>query len=140
MERVFLDSNILFSAAYRSSPATRVHTLWRLPDVALILSPYVFEEVRRNLETEEQRTRLNQLLGQMVMIAPSIDPVALPRDIRLPEKDVPILQHAIEARADYLLTGDQTHFGPYYHQTIEGVRISSLRDYLESRDTSGNPE
>ena len=38
---------------------------------------------------------------------------------------MPILLAAIEARADYLLTGDFRHFGPYFGKKIEGVTIIS---------------
>ena len=63
MDRVFLDANILFSAAYR--PTSRLLQLWSLPDVELLTSPYAVEEARRNLDLLEQKIRLDILLTQV---------------------------------------------------------------------------
>ena len=53
--------------------------------------------------------------------------------MRLPTKDVPILLAAIEASANYLLTGDLEHFGSYFGQSVSGVHILRPRDYLAQR-------
>ena len=58
----------------------------------------------------------------------------LPRGITLPEKDVPILLAAIEARCTYLLTGDVRHFGPYLGKKIGGIQIALPAQYLRLRD------
>ena len=57
----------------------------------------------------------------------------LPAHVRLPAKDVPILMAAIEASANYLLTGDRDHFGAYFDKSIEGVRILRPAAYLNLR-------
>lgn len=57
----------------------------------------------------------------------------LPPEILLPEKDVPMMLAAIEARATHLLTGDLRHFGPYFGKKISGVLIVSPGDYLKDR-------
>jgi len=57
----------------------------------------------------------------------------IPQGISLPEKDVPILLAAIEARCTHLLTGDVRHFGPYFGNTIEGVSIILPGNYLRNR-------
>ena len=56
MATVFLDANVLFSAAYR--PDAGLLRLWELADVVLISSDYAVEEARRNLDTPEQLERL----------------------------------------------------------------------------------
>ena len=53
----------------------------------------------------------------------------LPRGIRLPEKDLPILLAAIDGEATHLLTGDWEHFGPYSRQEIAGVLILPPAEY-----------
>lgn len=120
LTRVFLDANVLFSAAYRiDAPLIR---LWTTEHVIVITSAYAAAEASRNLPDETQRTRLNLLLARTAMRDVHNVP-DLPEHIVLPEKDRPILQAAIAARAVFLLTGDRTHFGPYYERTIEGVTI-----------------
>lgn len=127
MDRVFLDANVLFSAAYK--PDARVSKLWKLTDVMLCSSRYALEEARRNLTSENHYHRLRQLETQVQVF--EARPTSAPPNIRLPEKDVPILLAAIEARADYLLTGDFAHFGRYFGKVVEGVTIIPPARYLE---------
>ncbi len=48
-------------------------------------------------------------------------------DVKLADKDRPILCGAIAARADYLLTGDKRDFGHLFGRTISGVKIVSVQ-------------
>jgi predicted nucleic acid-binding protein len=129
MDRLFLDANVLFSAAYRPDP--KLLQLWKLKNVALFSSHYALEEARINLAGEDQRMRLNKLSRTIHLLEASR--AILPRGISLPEKDVPILAAAIEAEATHLLTGDLKHFGPYLGKKIEGVAIILPGDYLHMR-------
>jgi uncharacterized protein len=129
MDRLFLDANVLFSAAYR--PAAGLLRLWKLRDVILCSSRYAFEEARINLAEEDQRRRLARLSEKIQLHDAARR--ELPRGISLPEKDVPILLAAVEARCTHLLTGDVRHFGPYFGRKIEGVAIALPGEYLKSR-------
>lgn len=40
---------------------------------------------------------------------------------------------AIQASANYLLTGDRDHFGAYFDKRIEGVRVLRPAGYLSLR-------
>jgi predicted nucleic acid-binding protein len=131
MDRLFLDANILFSAAYRTAPG--LVQLWKLRDVTLCSSRYALEEARINLSEENQRRRLSRLSEKLQLFEAAAR--ELPRAISLPEKDVPILLAAIEARCTHLLTGDVRHFGPYFGKKIEGVAIVVPGAYLRNRGT-----
>ena len=48
----------------------------------------------------------------------------------LPPDDQVIFLAAMAARATHLLTGDRTHFGPYYGRTVAGVLIVPPSVYL----------
>ena len=61
------------------------------------------------LNNEVQRTRLVRLAGKVQLF--DAGKHELPEGVSLPEKDVPILLAAIEARATHLLTGDLRHCG-----------------------------
>ncbi len=128
VDRLFLDANVLFSAAYR--PEAGLRRLWELTDVELITSAYAVEEARRNLETPAQRTSLNELLDAVKILAVSPGTLSLPLAIDLPENDRPILAAAIGARSTHLVTGDVKAFGKYYGQMVEGVLILPLAVYL----------
>lgn len=130
MDRVFLDANVLFSAAYRES--TGLRRLWELEGVQLVTSTYAIEEARRNLPEGEPQSRLQTLLAAVQPSAEVADR-PLPALVELPAKDRPILLAAIHAGATHLLTGDVTHFGPYFGQTVEGVQILRPAEYLQTR-------
>jgi predicted nucleic acid-binding protein len=102
MDRVFLDANVLFAAAWRRDSALR--RLWDLENVDLLSSSYAIDEARRNLKTPVQRGRLTRLLRRVRLVEPVH--FTLPRGIQLPEKDYPILLAAIDGEATHLLTGD----------------------------------
>ena len=130
--QIFLDANVLFSAAYRHDAGLR--RLWTLPGVRLITSVYAAEEARRNLSNPKQRSDLEELLGSVEVV-----PTASPKDhpllsaLELPDKDRPILLAAIGVGATHLLSGDFRHFGPHYGKRIEGVLVLSPGEYLSSR-------
>ncbi len=131
MDKVFLDANVLFSAAYR--PASRLSVLWKMANVALISSAYAAEEARRNLTQEDQRVRLSGLLRKIIVLPVVLANDPLPEIAALPEKDQPILQAAIHGRATHLLTGDFKDFGQYFGQTIRGVLILPPAEYLRKK-------
>jgi predicted nucleic acid-binding protein len=129
MHRLFLDANVLFSAAYH--PNAGLRQLWKLKRAVLCSSRYALEEARINLAEEEQRTRLIAL-SRKLHLYDAAQP-SLPRGVLLPEKDTPILLAAISARATHLLTGDLRHFGPYLGKKIEGITVLLPGDYLRLR-------
>ena len=129
MSVVFLDANVLFSAAYRADAG--LLRLWKLPKVRLISSDYAVLEARRNLATPQQRKRLEKLISGMELVG-TVPEAGLPRSIELPEKDRPILLAAISAGATHLLTGDFTHFGKLYGSRVGGVLVLSPSEFLRA--------
>ncbi|MGH9320676.1 MAG: PIN domain-containing protein [Vicinamibacteria bacterium] len=126
MHRLFLDANVLFSAAYREdSPLMR---LWHRRGVALLTSAYAQVEAERHLD-ESQRLRLKELINgvRLVPDAPSYD---LPKELSLRGKDVPIVAAAMAAGATHLITGDRRDFGRYYGKRLGEVLVLPPRDYL----------
>ncbi len=129
MELLFLDANILFSAAYRENAG--ITKFWKLPSVKLITSQYAVEEAKRNLN-QIQVTRLTSLMKQVDVYTECDNEVRIPRNIILRKKDRPILAAAIEAEASYLITGDLRDFGCLYGHCILGVTILAPSVYLKS--------
>ena len=128
VDRIFLDANILFSVAYGSPGLNLLWQSARQKRCMLFASNFVVEEAKRNLFHPEQKKRLEDYLSE-VRVVPEVDPT-LPCPIELPEKDRPVLMAAISVKVDYLMTGDSTHFGKYFGQTVNGVKICRPRDYL----------
>lgn len=129
-DRLFLDANVLFSAAYRD--AAGIQRLWDLPDVELLTSTYAVDEARRNLSTSDQRKRLDSLLKRLNIHSAGTLEKALRGDIELREKDWPILSGAVLSEATHLITGDVRDFGPYFGKTILGVLVLPPSAYLRS--------
>jgi len=127
VDRVFLDANVLFSAAYQ--PRAGLHRLWKLSGLALLTSSYALEEARRNLDEAQQRDRLASHMAS-VEIVPEALGSPLPPGTKLAEKDAPILLAAIEARATHLLTGDVRDFGRYFGKRLGGVLVLTPGEYL----------
>lgn len=129
MDRLFLDANVLFSAAYR--PNAGLLRFWHLPEVELCTSRYALEEARINLAEDAQLRRLEKLSDKLNLFDPSSrEP---PRGVTLPEKDIPILLAAIEARCTHLITGDLRHFGSHFGKKLAGVLVLPPADYLRLR-------
>lgn len=131
MHRVFLDANVLFSAAYRTD--TRLRNLWNLTGIELLTSNYAVEEARRNLGTPRRRSELENLLANVKMVADTIpdESPTLPEP-GLPDKDLPIIMAAVGAGATHLLTGDFKHFGFLYGRAIENTIVLTPAVYLHS--------
>jgi predicted nucleic acid-binding protein len=132
LDRIFLDANVLFSAAYLENSG--LGRLWQLEDAELLSSAYAVEEARRNLALSRQPAlaRLERLTPKLTLINPPGD-LKLPVGVRLDSKDRPILLAAIHGNADFLLTGDGRHFGRLYGKRIEGVMVLRPVQYFERR-------
>ena len=126
--RIFLDANILFSAA-KSAGAIRqlLHDLHTDHHV-LVADEYVAAEARRNIDakaTGDAAQYLQALLMQ-IEVSPVLYPaMAQSAVLWLPEKDRPVLMAAMALKCDALITGDRTHFGPGYGKTFDGVTLYS---------------
>jgi uncharacterized protein len=129
LHRLFLDANVLFSAAY--SPNSGLAQFWKLSDVTLCSSRYAVEEARINLATAAQRERLRSLATRLELID-AVEPfTTLVDEISLPEKDRPILLAAVAARATHLVTGDLRHFGSFFGKSVRGILIVTPAGYLK---------
>ena len=131
-DRLFLDANVLFSAAYRER--SRLLKLWDVPEAQVITSRYAAAEARRNLSTRKQQTRLEAIPGKTELIDES-DRGTVDDEERLPDKDRPILRAAVLGKATHLITGDFSHFGRFFGEPLQGVIIMPPADYLRSRKT-----
>jgi predicted nucleic acid-binding protein len=125
--RVFLDSNVMYSASL--DEGSSFLAFWRFRGVSVVVSNYVVVEVARNLRVSGHAARFETLL-ERTQIVSDADARLIPPEIRLVAKDQPILAAAIAARVDYLVTGDRRHFGELYGRAVSGVRVIAPADFL----------
>jgi predicted nucleic acid-binding protein len=126
--RVYLDSNVLFSAS--RDQASRFLGFWKLRDTVVVTSQYVVGEVSRNIKSIAHRQRFEALLAQTEFVSDA-DVRLIPADVGLIAKDQPILSAAIAASVDYLATGDKKHFTHLYGTRVSGVLVINPADYLD---------
>ena len=125
--RVFLDANVLFSAAYRETGSVR--TFFALAEAGaceLVSSGYAIDEARRNISVKhpERSADLESLLGRIALCRePAPATLAWAAAQRLPSKDAPILAAAVDARCHLLVTGDRTHFGALFGHKLRGTVV-----------------
>ena len=132
--RVFLDANILFSAA-KSDGAVRAL-------IGLLLNhghechadAYVVAEARRNLLIKgPQALHAFDALLTDLQIAPALAGAVDVVDLAwLPPKDRPVLAAAVRLGCDALVTGDRHYFGNACGQAVGGVTIHSPRSLAEA--------
>jgi len=136
MDRVFLDANVLFSAAYRSG--SPLMGLWELAEAEILSCELAFEEARRNLAARapDRLSALDDLRPATQVVGAAAGPPHLPADVDLPENDQQILAAAIAAGCTHLLTGDRRHFGALYGRPIGGVLVLRPGEYLRGRRTA----
>ncbi len=131
--RVFLDANILFSAAKSDGAVRRLLHLLIEQGHECWADGYVVTEARRNLAAKGPQALhvLNALLGDLEL-AVAVPSVGVAAEVDwLPEKDRPVLAAAIRLRCDTLVTGDRTHFGSGYGRVFGGVTIHTPRSLVE---------
>lgn len=127
--RIFLDANVLFSAAKSDGAVRRLLGMLRLAGHELRVDDYVTEEARRNiaLKTPQSIGVLEELISGMGRVPTARGGAAVFDHLPLPEKDRPVLAAAILSGCEALVTGDATHFGSLYGKRVEGVAIHSPR-------------
>jgi hypothetical protein len=132
--RIFLDANILFSAAKTDGAMRELLRLLRAAGHECWADGYVLEEARRNLHAKAP----DGLRALEAIVAEIRVAEAHPADagegfsVKLPEEDRPVLGAAVRLGCEALVTGDRSHFGPLYGKTVAGVAIHSPRSLAET--------
>jgi predicted nucleic acid-binding protein len=133
--KLFLDANILFSAAH--SEDSHAYLLVRFAEAGycvILGSPHAIGEATRNLELKSRdfHGRFARILRRIERVpeAPA-ELVQWAAAQGLPAKDAPILAAAAHARADLLVTGDRRHFGLIFGKILRGVHVATLGNAVE---------
>ena len=119
--RVFLDANVLFSAA---NPASRMRLL---VDVLLahgipcLSNTYAEAEARKNLQ-EHFPAHLKGLAALMPKIE-RVDRLVAKVEITIKPKDLPILYGAAVGKATHLLTCDVEDFGEVMRRPFKQLKV-----------------
>jgi predicted nucleic acid-binding protein len=134
MKRVFLDANVLFTAAHNPrGKAAFIIELAAAGRFELFTSSYAREEAERNIVAKYPlcAALFNQLL-QSIPVVP-VTPLSADYPEILPAKDAPIFAAAVHCRSTHLLTGDTKHFGPLMNQPdlCGGMIVQTVAQFLD---------
>ena len=124
--RIFLDANVLFSAAQTDGAVRKLITRLHESDHQLVADAHVWEEARRNL-----LARYPSALPALDALTPTIRIFPLhggdrgTRSLPIDDKDKPVLAAAITLDCQALITGDRTQFGHLFGTAVHRVTIYS---------------
>ena len=129
----FLDANVLFSAVYRPQSAPRL--LFDFASAGLaraVTSAYALEEARRNLALKApDAIPAWERVRSICTLCPSSSNETLEWSAaQIMAKDAPILAASIDARCDWLVTGDRRDFGHLFGSNQRGVLVISPSEAL----------
>jgi uncharacterized protein len=114
--RVFLDANVLFTAAHNpGGKAAFVIELGLAGYLLVFTNDAAREEAERNLAAKypDSLPLLEELLGRITSVPADL---SAPFPDGLPANDAVIFQAATTCRATHFLTGDLHHFGPFMNR------------------------
>ena len=129
--RVVLDTNVIVSGLNFPGNERLVLELALRGRFELCLSPFILEEIagvlaRKFAWTEERSSQALRSAGGMP--PPSLNPDGLAEVIEGGHADNRVLECAVEASADYLVTGDRRHLLPL--EEHKGARIVNAPRFL----------
>ncbi len=141
---VFLDSNVIVSGLYSATgPPGAILREFGQGHLQVVISPLVLEEVIGVLENKLPAA-LPVLRTLLLSSPPIIAREPVPEEISrwaalIHAEDAPILTAAINARADYLVSGDR-HFQRIRRSAdLGGLRIVTPPEFMrELRKKTGN--
>lgn len=130
--RIVLDTNVLISAlAFPGSKPDQVLGRIRRGEMELFISPFILSELDRVLREKfrfgkkEARARVNAIRP----IARLVQPAERITVITANDDDNRILECALAAQAEFLVTGDQQHLLPL--KSYRGTKIITPADFLD---------
>lgn len=135
--RVVVDTNVLISGLFgiKDSPSSKILKAIRTQKIIMVTSPVILEEVNDvvNRERVVKLTKMNpaermDFMGKLIERSDVTPGRKLQEIISRDAKDDKFLSCAVEARADYIVTGDEDLLDLRHY---EGIKIVTPREFLE---------
>lgn len=131
MIRIVADTNVYVSAIVFGRTCQEILTLVRSGIVEISISPAIQRELRQVLRTGFQWTepQVRAALMEVEPLTSLVYPTVKLAGVVGDDEDHRILECAIEAEAEFLVTGDKKDLLPL--SFFRGVRIVSPREFLD---------
>lgn len=136
--RVVLDTNVLVSAlAFPGSKPDRILERVRRRETALFVSSFIRGELERVLAGKFRHTpaEVRQRVAAIRRVATLVEPGERIHLVEAMDDDNRILECAVAARADCLVTGDRQHLLPL--RSVRGIPIVTPAAFIELFDAEG---
>lgn len=129
--RLVLDTNVIISAVHFGGPPEELLLLANHGDIGLFLSTFILEETARVLEEKLlwEKRRISRLIDALREVAAIIEPESELNAVAGDDSDNRILACAVDAKADFLVTGDKRRLLPLGR--YKGIRILTPRECLD---------
>lgn len=130
--RVVLDTNVLISAlVFPGGKPDQILTRIRRGEIEFFISPFILSELDRVLRQKFQLTKneAEDRVRAIRRLAHLVEPTERVEVITAKDDDNRILECAIAAKADFLVTGDKEHLLPL--ESIKDTKIISPSEFLE---------
>ena len=131
--RVFLDTNVIFSALYNPSGLCGDLVFLTPANLELVSSSYVHAELMRLIK--KRYPSLEKRIADLKTISFWELPDFYERDAPIKPKDLPVLRGAQYMSCDYLVTGDMRDFHSLIRPSFSVLtRIISVKDLFKFLD------
>jgi len=129
--KVFLDSNVLFSAALGGGPFGLLWEIAGTGRVQLVTTAYCLAEASDNLKHKKPDAieHYNKLMRAVGEVPDGQAHLAWASKL-VAAKDAPVLAAAVAAGVDILLTGDLKHFSHLMQRDDLTLRVRTVRTFL----------
>jgi len=128
--RVVLDTNVLISALGFQGMVRRVWGLAEDEKFIVFVSPFILEEFERNLlKVGLPPSKVAILIEDVKSTAQIINPTSTVAVIKTDKSDNRILECALEAKADVIVTGNMKDIRPL--GAFQGIAIMTPREFLD---------
>jgi len=133
-KKVVLDTNVLISSLLKAkSKARGIYRLVLRGEIELCTSAYLMNELSRVLKYPKfgfEKLQKEVFLKNLTRVATILVNPGLRIDlIKEDPPDNKFLECAVEAKADYLISGDNKHLLPL--KNFQGIKIISPSEFLE---------
>lgn len=128
--KVVLDTNVYISAILFGGNCEEILKLSSLGSFEIITSKAILEEIKSILQKKFgwSKTQASETISYIREIATEVEPDVSLLVVRDDPSDNKILECAVTANADYIVTGDKNHLLPL--KQYKAVKILSPSEFL----------
>lgn len=133
--RVFLDSNVWFSAFYGSKNCERLVDAFKQEKISVVISQQILQETTRNFKEKIPFQLPNFkkfILGNPPEIVSDSESSSLIIKTLVAEEDQPIIAAAIVAKVDYFITGNIRDFQREQLEKLTSIKILTPKEAVKT--------